>query len=1150
MAQEQTPLAPPHSAVQLQIPTRLYGRTHSLVALQASFEHACLGHGSVVLVPGNSGSGKTSLVRAIRGEVESRNGLFLEGKFNQYHQNVPYFAIRGILSEFCRELARDDRVSREAWKDRLLDALGGLGQLLVDMAPELEALLGPQPLVPDINPLEARHRFAGVLGEFLRVLCRPEHPVVLFLDDMQWADVASAELLAKLHVGSELRYLLVVASYRDEEVDSGHPLIKAVEELRRQSVPVDELAVANLTEPEVRELLADTLQLSGEHAESLALVLHRRTAGNPFFVRSLLAALAEQGLLRYDPACRAWRWSLEELGRGQLPTTIVDLFAEKIHHLAPETAELLSLAACLGNQFELPFLAMISERSPIECRRLLRPALDGGLLLPLDERTEPNEYRFLHDRVQQAAYGLIPAADLPRFRLRVGRRLRAQLRDEQLSDRLFQVVDHLNAGLALIDDAQEQVEMVRLNTRAARKARSATAYRAALTFHRAAAEYLDQPGFAQQLWTAHHDLAQQYFLDRAETEFLEGDRPLAEQCVRQAVTHATSVIEKAEALNTLILQFTLLARYPEAIAAGREGLAALGIELPEAEYEAAREAELAEIRAALRGRRVADLAELPEMSHPEMRMAVKLLITMGPPCYRSHQRLWSVLVTKVVNLTIRYGNLPQVGYSHTAFGGLVGWVANDYGLTKEFGELATRLMTDKFDSPSDRSVFYLMIGSSVRHWCESLRASSRDYAQAYEIGLASGNLQYAAYAFGHNMYCRLYQGTPLAELIQESVHSLEFSRTRLNQWAIDLLVGGLKIMAGLRASGAGPDADPDWEREYLERVTAHHNIQVECIYKVNRAFALLMLGDHERALGWSDQAEPLLYTVGTQGLLPWAEHVFVRALILARLIPGAAAERQAAWRGEFARLSGQIRIWADACPENFAHKQAFLAAESAVLDGRWTTALRRYREAAAAAASESFLHWEGLAHERAAELLEARGQGRLAQSYWQDACRCYDQWGAAAKLTILESAYQGQLHLDLPGTPAADARQEAAELEFRRELQEEHQRQLRTKAAWTRRARLEEEVHRQAGELAEAMNRLQREVVERRRVEQALTKLNAELEQRVQERTAEALVHGAHRLRRGRSHGKDPANLEVRRALPGVLRESVEDFAPREHLAG
>ena len=486
-----------------------------------------------------------------------------------------------------------------------------------------------------------------------------------------------------------------------------------------------------------------------------------------------------------------------------------------------------------------------------------------------------------------------------------------------------------------------------------------------------------------------------------------------------------------------------------------------------------------------------------------MRMAAKLLITMGPPCYRSHQRLWSVIVPMVVNLTLRYGHIPQIGYSHPAFGGLLAWVSNDYGLAKEFGELATQLMTCTFDAPSDRSVFHLMLGSSVRHWSEHLKAGSRDYALASEIGSACGNLQYAAYAFGHNMYCRLYAGTPLPELVQESQRSLAFSRTRLNHWAVDLLEGGLKIFGGLMDAGPGPDDDPPWEMEYLRQVEAHQNIQVECIYKVLRAFAALLLGQNQRALAWSDRAEPLIYTVGTQGLLPWPEHVFARALILTALYADAAPDQQAAWRIELDRMREQLRLWAAACPQNFTHKQSLAAAEYARIEGRVGDALRFYHEAAQAAAAGGFLQWQGLAHERIAAFCQERGQGRLAQAHWQEAYRCYHRWGAAAKLRVMETTCREQLGLDFSRKTGTGPLEEKLEPEFRQRLLDESLRLIRTQALGMSRAPLEVAVEGKASELAAATDRLRVEMAERKQSESHSRRFRELLAREVQQRTTE-----------------------------------------------
>jgi diguanylate cyclase (GGDEF)-like protein/PAS domain S-box-containing protein len=665
--------------------------------------------------------------------------------------------------------------------------------------------------------------------------------------------------------------------------------------------------------------------------------------------------------------------------------------------------------------------------------------------------------------------------------------LLANLQPNQLAEQLFEVVINLNAGCHLIEDAAEQVKLVELNLTAARKAYAATAYRSALQFYRAASRFLETPGFAGQLWRDRHELIMSLFKEWAGCEFLEGILAEAENCIQQAVAHAGTAIEQADALSILIVQYTLLARYPEAIAAGRRALATLGISLPEAGYEEARNDEIAQVRQELGSRPVSALSELPVMSQPEMLMVSRILITMGPPCYRSDQRLWGVLVPRVVNLTLRYGNIPQIGYSHTAFGGLLAWVDDDYATAKEFGELATRLMTGTFRSPSDQSVFYLMIGSSIRHWFKHLRHGTQDYRDAYEIGLRSGNLQYAAYAFGHDMYCRFYQGVPLAGLIQETQRSLAFGRTRHNQWAIDLLEGGLEIFGGLSGESPASKGNDRWsEAEFLRRVADYHNIQVTCIYKVLKTFSLLVSGDHENALALSDETEPLIYTVGTQGLLPWPEHVFARLLIFTALYAKAEERRQTRWRAELDRMLGRLRIWADNCPENFEHKYFLAAAELARIDGRRFEAMELYDRAVEAAQAGNFLQWVGLANERAYNFWLECGNERLAQVYWQQAYVCFDRWGAAAKVGSMETAYREVVAGIFPAGDSSGQPAGKLERQSRDALAERQIGHLRNHAFQVQQAKLQVEATTQAEELAHAMQRVRVEIAERKRAEQAL----------------------------------------------------------------
>ena len=1087
----------------LVIPAKLYGRDNELKFLSQAFAEVGAGYGLVLRLPGPSGTGKTALIRELRRPVHERSGFFIEGKFNQFQQEVPLFAIRQALQHLARELLSADLAGRLRWREHILRAVGELGRLLTELAPDLEVLLGPQPAVPDISPWEAPHRFASTLGNFLGVFCKAEHPVVLFVDDWQWADAASLTVLQHLRINTDLRYLLFVVAYRDNEVDPVHPFSAALEELHRRAVPVRVLEVHNLALSDVRALLGDVLRPSLQDLDKLAALVHAGTRGNPFFIRALLESLHANQELWCDQSSRSWRWEADRIITTEA-SDVVELFVRRLHRLPADGRELLSLAACLGNSFQLETLALASRCSVTECLERLRDAFEQKIILP----AEGNQNRpwtpaadgsdrlvFQHDCVQQAAHSLIAPADLPGVKLGIGRLLVSQLAAQQLDDRLLEVTSLLNAGRSLLTDEAEQLRLVEMNVAAGRKARAAPAYGFALKFHRTAAELLARPEFAGMFWECRYDTAIQLFKDWAESEFLQGDQAAAERCIQEAVTHARTPLEQADVLCILIMQYTLLARYPEAIAAGCQALASLGVVLPESDFEVARDAEIGRVRALLAGRPVSSVRALPVMTDPAMLIVTKVLITMGPPCYRSHQLLWSVIVPKVVGLTLQSGHIPQVGYSHTAFSGLLCWVANDYTTAREFGELATVLMDEVFRAPSDQSVFHLMIGSSHRHWFRHLSSASQDYAQAWEAGLRSGNLQYAAYAFGHNMYCRFFQGVPLSGLIEESRHSLDFSRTRTNQWGIDLLEGGLAVFGSLAECGDAAFApDPSAEAEYLRRVELHKNTQVACIYRILKTTSLLILGRHEQALVLSDETVPLIYTVGPQGLLPWPEHVFTRSLLLAVLLPEAGSARQIGWREEIQRSVEQIGIWAGHCPENYHHKHALVRAEQARLDGRVFEALLLYDEAIQAARKDRFVHWEAWANERAAGLSKACGQVWPAQIYWQNAYCCYHCWGSAAKLRLMEAEFMDSLtsgFADALQGGAGSRTQASASL---RGWGEHHLQDLRKLAV----GKADEDQHsrqtRLVEELALAAEHLRMEVAERKQVEASLAEKAALLE--------------------------------------------------------
>ena len=1093
---------------------KLFGREPHVAKIMEAFERVNRGKGGVVLLPGVSGSGKTTLAEILKEPTTHRNGYFLQGKFNQYDQNVPYVAWHQSLVQFCKVVGREDEKQKEKWADSIREAVGDNGQLLIDFVPEFESLIGKQSPVATISPSEARHRFAGVIRYLLNVICRPEHPLVLFIDDWQWADAGSLHLLSDLHTGEGIGYLLLVIAYRCDEVDDSHRLKETLSIINKHRIPIETIKIDNLSSTEMRELIQNSAKVNESSLGEFSERVHFMTKGNPFFAHTLLDHCFEKN-------CKDGK-SLESAPAItetiNFQNGVVDLFSERLSYLEEEDQKLISLAACIGHRFDLETLSLISTCPLSHLQKRLKPHAPS-LIVPLEENliesTESESsvtswYRFSHDRVQQAAYNRIPSEEMPQVRLEIGRRMLEKLTAAQMSERVCEVAEHINQGVALIESTEEKIRGITVNVAAARKAKSATAFRSALQYHRAAQVFLRDPSVAQTVWAEHHDLGMSLMQEQAETEFLEGDPEVANRCIRTAVAEANSPVEKSESLSILIVHYTLQAKYSQAISTGREALEVLGILLPEKNFEKARDAEILAIRQLLKKQTFSQIAKLPEAKDELMRTASKVLIAMGPPCYRSHQALWSVIVPKVVNITLTYGQTPQVGYSHTAFAGLLGWVTNDYSTGRQFTDVATQVMNGPLASPSDKAIFHLMLGSSARHWSKHLLHSSEDYEEAYRIGVRSGNLQYAAYAFGHNMYCRYFQGVELSRLITESKSSLAFSRTRHNQWAIDLLDGGIRLFSHLsQRNPLQSDVDTE-ERDYLAKVESHQNQQVKCIYTVLKANGCLILGDPQAALQLSREAEPLIHMVGTQGLLPWAEHVFTKFMSIAALDEKKTHDRRSDRLAELKELIGQLGIWAGHCTANFEHKHFLASAEMARLDHRYVEAAELYDQAIDSARDHGFLQWEGFANERASLLWRSLGKQRIEQFYWQQAFYCYDRWGAKSKLQLMAETLRKHLAQDSNKDPigssdaAGDTKQQLERLLNKHVdllLRQSHEMtELKTQA----------EQASSIDELANAANTLRSDIVAGREASKELRRqrdlersLNDELERRVSERTIE-----------------------------------------------
>ncbi|HWE30992.1 MAG TPA: serine/threonine-protein kinase PknK, partial [Polyangia bacterium] len=673
------------------LPQRLYGRQDEVALLRALFDEVVAAHRPrVLLVSGYSGVGKTAVVRELQGPVVRERGLYLAGKFDQYRRHVPYSAIVQALSDLVRHLLTESATQLDEWKTDITDALGPNGRVLTDVVPDLELLIGAQPPVAELGPGESLNRFQLVFRAFIRLLARAGRPVVLLLDDLQWADRASLDLLQPMCDAAN-GPLLIVLVFRDNEVDVNHPFADAVDNLRKAGAAVSDLRVTPLAVEHVNALVADALHAPPEDCAALSRIVMAKTEGNPFFVNEFLKTLHLDGLLRLDRATGAWRYNAREIEARQISDNVVELLIGRLRSLPAPTQRALELAACMGNSFDLATLAIVNETSLADTAAALDAASAAGVVIVAGQASPPAPatcYRFVHDRIQQAAYALIADEHKAGAHRAIGRLLLARLDDEQLDAKIFDVVDQLDAALPLITDAHEKARLIALNLAAGRRAKLSTAYQPAQRYFLTALKL--SPADA---WTTRYAELLELHIELAECEYLSGDLDDSRRHFEDALAHAESDLDRAKILYLQMKLLQVAGKMDAAVAIALRSFALFGLDVPNTVADASRavEAEMARAKALIGTRAIADLLDAPLMSDPNVRMIVGLLEASGPPIYMIRPELFSWVTMKLVNFSLVHGNADASCYGFGIYAILLAAFVGDVEAGYEYAWLAIRL---------------------------------------------------------------------------------------------------------------------------------------------------------------------------------------------------------------------------------------------------------------------------------------------------------------------------------------------------------------------------------------------------------------------------------------------------------------------------
>jgi len=993
------------------LPQKLYGREEEVQTLLDSFTRVCQGRRELSLVSGPSGVGKSAMISEISQSVARAHGHLITGRFDQYQRSVPYAPLIQAFTELVHQLlARSDRGLSE-WRTEILDSLGPNCSVLVDVVPELELILGRQADVEPLSTAETENRFHRVIKAFVGVLAGPAHPLVIFLDDLHWADSATLRLVEMLLEETSIHALMVIGAYRETDLEDAHPIHDMLTRLRGKKGRVGHIFLNRLRLEQVSRMVADTLRRVREEVVPLAKLIYRKTEGNPFFIYEFLRTLHKESLLFYDERRRVWDWDQAGVSRLGVTEDLLEFLGTRLRKLPDRTRQTLTLAACMGNPFTTEELALVSGISPGEVARRLSPAVAEGLLFAADDDfiadgdettslSVPRAYEVLHDRVQQAAIQLVSEEEREKIHLQIGRLLLANASEREIGERLFDITGQLNLGAAWLEEEDERLRVARLNLLAGIRARLATAYEPALGFLTAGMALLPD-----DCWDRCHGLAMAFYRERAECEYLCGSFETAEQLFSVALEHALNIMDRAAIYNLRIELYVHLGKFVEAIEVGLEGLALFGFAIPERDDEIGREAlaMMTEIQAHIGEQDIDSLAGLPSLDDELVGVLMKLLVNVWTPAANINQSLAKLLSLHLVRLSLEHGNGALSPFGYATYGILLGGELGEYAQGERFGKLALR-MSGLFDNGRQRCRVAYFHAAYIMPWTRPLRESLPLLEEAYRHGIECGDSVWASMCLFQFVYHRLLIGDPLVDLEREVDQHIGFIRqVRYEQIAeiLELIRRGVQRLES-PTTYITPEED-DFERDFLIRnqrrlfllaVFHYHNWRAQLCYHGG------MFREAEKNLVQAEKYLPFVF-----GWPAVAEFHFYRALVSTALVEAYSEdEREAALANARIDLA-LLERWAGACPVNYEHKHYLVTAELAAIDDRFEETLDAYDAAISTARENDNLLIVSLASERAGRFMIGRGRERLGMVYLGDATMYLEQYGARAILTKLLQSF-------------------------------------------------------------------------------------------------------------------------------------------------
>ncbi|MCC5652645.1 AAA family ATPase [Nostoc sp. XA013] len=957
----------------------------------------------MMLVSGYAGIGKSALVQEIYKPITQKRGYFISGKFDQFGRNIPYSAITDALQKLVQQLLSEPDEQVQQWRSLLLTALGNNGQIIIDIIPEIELIIGKQPPIPEVGATEAQNRFHRIFGQFVRVFCSKKHPLVIFLDDLQWIDSVTLNLIELMLLDEQTQSLFLIGAYRDNEVNLTHPLALMLERVRKQGAVLQQIILTPLTLKPLSQLIAETLHQNADTVRPLAELVLRKTEGNPFFVNEFLRMLYSENLLTFDAQYLSWEWNIAQIQAQDITDNVIELMLYKLKKLPENTQQILRLAACIGAEFNLDTLSIVCEKPPETIFQDLLTAIQVGLIQPLSELDENlliQEYKFLHDRVQQASYTLIDESQKQIVHLQIGRNLLGKILPERLSDRLFEIVDHLNHGIELVTDQPERNEIARLNLIAGQKAKAAIAYSVAQNYLARGRAWL-----ADSSWQTKYEMTLELYTETTEVAYLCGDFEQVESWAVVILQAAKTVLDIVKVYEVKI-QTDIAQNQPlEAINTGLQVLQQLGISFPETPTQSDIQLELDTIASLIGQKPIEDLLHLTEMTEPDKLAAMRILSSITIAAYVAAPDLMPLLVSKQVNLSIQSGNAVVSPFAYAFYGLILCGTSGNIEIGYEFGQLALNLLSH-LNVHSLRARTLLIVNNFIIHWKEHIRNTIQPLLEAYQRGLEVGDLEFAAYC----AHCYCFQSyavgkelveveremTKYSEAIRQIKQKTALTWNQIYQQTIANLMGFSVSLTRLVGEFYNEENGLP-QHEVTNDGTATFDVYF------HKLILCYLFSDYAQAVENSTIAERYLIRITGTPIGPF--YYLYDALARLATYSESGTQVQEELLKKITVSQEKMKQWAQYAPMNCLHKYHLVQAETARVLSQWFEAEEFYEQAIQGARENEYIQEEALAYELAAKHYLARGREKFAQIYMKEAHYCYERWGATAKVRNLEADY-------------------------------------------------------------------------------------------------------------------------------------------------